>query len=287
MKRRTTIKDSWRHKIPGCAKAQTQGRGFCRKGELTTQQIVGLIILIVSFAVILILIFKLNLGEETNKEICHNSVLLKDKSVIGGELDCRTSYVCISGGGECEGINPTETIEIDLNQEPDKIKNDTMKAIAEEMADCWWMFGEGKVDYIGGIHFTGNKACALCSKISFDEKIINDGGLGDEIPYEDFYKDFLDKESKDKTQTYLEYLDIDDVEKIGGSYLDNKINFENNYYILTGIRDKGALGFFDFPDLPEFGVSFEKGEKEFRRHLQVSIFEQISEAGCSEFVTKA
>ena len=73
------------------------------KGELTTQQIVTLIILVVSFAVILFLIFRLNLGETTQKEICHNSVLMKAKSLPGtGYLDCKTNYVCISGGGECD-----------------------------------------------------------------------------------------------------------------------------------------------------------------------------------------
>ena len=52
-----------------------------KKGELTTHQLVGLIILIVSFAVILFLLFRLNLGETTNKEICHNSVIMKGKSI--------------------------------------------------------------------------------------------------------------------------------------------------------------------------------------------------------------
>ena len=47
------------------------------RGELTTQQIVLLIILITSFTIILFFFFKLNLGEETDKELCHNSVVLK------------------------------------------------------------------------------------------------------------------------------------------------------------------------------------------------------------------
>lgn len=50
-----------------------------RKGELTTQQLVMLIILILSFAVILFFIFRLNLGGTTNKEICHDSVVKKNQ----------------------------------------------------------------------------------------------------------------------------------------------------------------------------------------------------------------
>ena len=48
-----------------------------KKGEMTTQQIVLLIILIASFAVILGFLFKLNFGAESEKDICHNSVVLR------------------------------------------------------------------------------------------------------------------------------------------------------------------------------------------------------------------
>ena len=139
------------------------------RGELTTQQIVLLIILITSFSIILFFFFKLNLGEETQKTICHNSVILKGSlvsSLRGGNLDCRTNYLCISGGEECEGINPTITKEVDLSK-PDA-KEVIMKTVADEMADCWWMFGEGKIDYVGdyiGTH------CAVCSIIEFDESL--------------------------------------------------------------------------------------------------------------------
>lgn len=205
-----------------------------KRGELTTQQIVGLIILIASFSVILFLIFRLNLGETTDKEICHNSVLMKSKSVLGGSLDCKTNYVCISGGGKCEGIEPAITVDIDLNKP--NAKNETMKAIADEMADCWWMFGEGKIDYEGedwkGYH------CAICSIVKFDDKVQEKFS---EITYDEFYN-FLIK-PKDKTQTYLKYLYnvnlLDDVKpklevkkfKFGESILTKE-----KYSVLTGIN---------------------------------------------------
>src|SRR3989339_538597 len=82
-------------------------KNFNKRGELTTQQIVGLIILITSFAVILFLLFRLNLGEISEKEICHNSVVLKGQSPSNfdvGNLDCKTNYVCISGGEDCKDL---------------------------------------------------------------------------------------------------------------------------------------------------------------------------------------
>tara|TARA_Y100000310_G_scaffold303088_1_gene341085 strand:+ start:578 stop:1357 length:780 start_codon:yes stop_codon:yes gene_type:complete len=211
-----------------------------KRGELTTQQIVGLIILITSFVVILFFFFRLNLGEETQKEICHNSVVLKGKGTLaklaagGGSLDCRTNYVCISGGGECEGINPTETIEIDLSK--DTAKNEIMKVVANEMADCWWMFGEGKINYVGNdlidYHY------AICSIVKFDKNINVD------ISYENLFE-FLEKNKKDNTQTYLEYIfgvSKDEDFLVKSKYLQGQTNpfsFDEKYSIITGRNVEG------------------------------------------------
>ena len=205
-----------------------------KRGELTTQQIVGLIILITSFAVILFFFFRLNLGETTNKEICHNSVIMKGKSIASkftsGPLDCKTSYLCITGGGECEGINPTVTKKV----KPDN-KNEIMKVIADEMADCWRMFGEGKISYLDWKDFTGAH-CAICSIIKFDKNI-------KEIKYEEFY-DYLSNNKKDNSQTYLNYFygnfkNINDWESFQDKNLNSGVSIidsSKKYSIATGIN---------------------------------------------------
>lgn len=205
-----------------------------KQGELTTQQIVMLIILIISFVVILFLLFRLNLGGVTDKEICHNSVVMKSK-IKGfiGELDCKTNYVCI--GDKCEGINPTETIKINMKKEDETVKQEIMKAIADEMTDCWWMFGEGEVKY-GGAWL--NYHCAICSIVKFDKKIQT---KFNEITYKEFY-DYLKDTKKDETQTYLIYLyDVFDVSSV--KEMNEKIDFDNEviftnekYAIVTGMK---------------------------------------------------
>lgn len=140
-----------------------------RRGELTTQQIVLLIILIISFVVILFLLWKMNLGEETKKDICHNSVVLisKGKGLVG-QLDCKTNYICISGGGECEEFSYDSKIKINMNSNnPEK---EIIDAIQKEISDCWWMFGEGKIDYTGVIEYNDYR-CAICDTIKFDKTI--------------------------------------------------------------------------------------------------------------------
>ena len=203
-----------------------------KKGEITTKQIVVLIVLIASFAVILFLLFRLNLGAETDKEICHNSVILKSKGkgLVGG-LDCKTGYVCISGGGECEGINPTETINVDAED-----KNEIMKAIADEMADCWWMFGEGEQGYLG-TDLQGDH-CAICSIVGFDNSINSEFP---EITYEEFYN-YLLETKKGISQSYLKYLyDVFDVESVKNLNTkmdidEGKIFTDDKFATITGIN---------------------------------------------------
>lgn len=138
-----------------------------KKGELTTQQLVTIIILIISFVVVLFLLFRLGLGEETNKDICHNSVVMKSKSFTKSEalLDCRTTYVCISEKEDCENFIPTVTVDV-------KTEEEIINAIQKEIDDCDWMLGGGKLDYGGFWDFDGYH-CAICSKIKFDKEIQN------------------------------------------------------------------------------------------------------------------
>jgi len=213
-----------------------------KKAELTTQQIVTIIILIICFAVVLYLLYRLNLGETNQKEICHNSVLLRSKSIFGGKFDCATTYVCISGGNDCKEFSSDSKIEIDLSKSDDEIKKQLFNAIANEMLDCWWMFGEGKVDYQGWLDkndkFTDwtEFHCAICSQIKFDEKLQEK--FSNQISYEELYN-YLYKTEKDKTQSYLNYLygeiylqqkSIYPKEIIG----QEKISLSDEYYIVTG-----------------------------------------------------
>jgi hypothetical protein len=213
-----------------------------KRGELTTQQIIMLIIVITSFVVILFLLFRLNLGETSNKEICHNSVVLKSTGKgLAGQLDCTTNYLCISGGGECEDINPTITIKVDPNN-----KEEIMKVIADEMADCWWMFGEGKLDYADFEALKAQTVCAICSIVKFDEKIQEVQGEG--ITYEEFINNL--NILKDDSESYLHYFygvyTVEDLlnkfEVIKEDYETRTISLRDRYMIRTGETKASVAG---------------------------------------------
>ena len=204
-----------------------------KKGELTTTQIIMIIVLIVSFIVILYFILRLNLGSTSASEVCHNSIVISSKgSGIFGGINCATGYVCISSGGTCN-LNPTTTISVNSND-----KNAIMKAIADQMVNCWWMMGEGQESFSS----PGSNACAICSIIGFDSNLQKQYPNG--ISYKDLF-DYLSTNNTDQdgiNQTYLTYIyGISDLQSLlSGDSLTNSlynsvtIPFSSQYSVIVG-----------------------------------------------------
>lgn len=171
-----------------------------KKGEITTQQIVLLIILLVSFVVILFLLFRLELGKQSDAEICHNSVVMRSTPLPEGAtpLKCSRAYVCLSKDNTCEAMANSEIIKV-------KTKEDVYNALAEEMADCWWMFGEGKIDYVGK-DLKENLYCSICTQLVLDNSVGEIEGIQGKIDQRDFYSSLEKMQMPDKETSYLEYL---------------------------------------------------------------------------------
>ena len=242
-----------------------------KRGELTTKQLVTIIVLIVSFIIVLFLLFQLNLGETTDEEICRNSVFLKSQSKLtSGPLDCRTSYVCVSGGEECETITATSEIEIDSDD-----RNEVLGAIANETVSCWFQFGEGEVNYGEGFTSTGVH-CAICSIIEFDAKTQE---AIPSISYSEFYN-FLQTNGKDRTQSLLNYLyGVNDAglvqiqPQFDIDISSDEIITSERYSVITGVDN----------NLGAFGLR----KDEILKVYLVPTAETSTKTECTDFVTKA
>jgi len=176
------------------------------KAELTTKQIVILVILIASFAIILFFLFRLNLGQESEKQLCYNSVMNRATLIRTADdlvsdsipLNCQRSYVCITKDGSCEQM-------LDPIKKKVKTKEDVYQVLGDELADCWWMFGEGKVEYLEKESFS-NLYCSICSQISFDDSVKDIFG-SNEFNKRDVFEYLSRTKLKDQSgPTYLEYL---------------------------------------------------------------------------------
>ena len=211
-----------------------------KKGELSTQQIVLLIILIASFIIILLFLFRLNPGEELDKETCHQSVVLRGSKALpsnGIPLKCGTRYLCITEDGTCESLTKPDVERV-------KTEEDVYNILAEEMADCWWMFGEGEVDYVGKDIFQ-NLYCSICTQFVLDDSLKKIPAFkSGTVSEKEFYRYLENKEVPNKGVSYLEYITkISDGQALE-SFLSSEnagfkeYNLGDQYYVFMGIYSK-------------------------------------------------
>ena len=184
-----------------------------KKGELSSSQLVTIIILIVSFAVILIFFYMFNFKGEVSKESCRNSVVLRgtamSKSVV--QLQCETKDVCFSKTGNCDSAKKgTEIIRV-------VDKPALLNELGTLMYDCWWQFGEGKIDYrAAGIGST-ESYCAVCNTIKFDSSIKGNSEMNS-ISLADLYGSLQNRKVPNRDESYLQYMfKFNDIDAVASS----------------------------------------------------------------------
>lgn len=159
-----------------------------RRGQINYFMSIVIVIvgaLILGFAVSKIIA---SVPSTLEKETCHASVLARDSWLKGTKLTPEiTSLKC-----------KTQSIIIRSSND-EAIKGD----LANSLYDCWWMLGEGKVDFFTESDwFKGNDVevskCIICSKIKFEDNAKNK--RIDLMNYINTIK------IPDKNLTYLEYL---------------------------------------------------------------------------------
>lgn len=164
-----------------------------KKGELTSTQIVTIILAIAAFVIVLIVVVSFKITPYTQEEVCHLSVL--SRASVGSvtsaaqgfvPLKCTTKKICFSSGRErCKESFAGE--DVDVVSLPDVKSRDDTKNIekaariieetsAESMYKCWQMMGEGKLDLFGTYGTTrGLKAsdttCVICSRLAADKSV--------------------------------------------------------------------------------------------------------------------
>jgi len=183
--------------------------------------IIGIIVVIISAAVIFIFLRAVPFQETVDKEACHNSVILRSQSLIGYEPG--KAVVPLS----CK----TQNIKIETSSD-DVIKQE----LANQMYDCWWMLGEGKLDFMpdedlrdvqinwqNGIQ-TAQANCIICSTIKF-----GDNAKGKQL---DLVNYIADTPVPSKNITYLEYFTQQKGVKLPTLVEVNKVDTNNDYAII-------------------------------------------------------
>lgn len=170
------------------------------KKGLMASTLAKLILILFIAAILIFFVGKVTLfgKERSDIEACRLSILFAAKSKVVGAGKTLISDL------KCE---PQElTIKYRDVVEKGKINQDQAhKIIADAMAECWYMVGEGKLDPFSNWDTKGQSYCLICKTIKFDDKLKKyykkEGNefITSPIPYlkDNYFK---------KDQTYFEYL---------------------------------------------------------------------------------
>ncbi len=161
-----------------------------RKGEMTSSQILTLVIAIGGFIVVLIflaILYDTGKGED-EKELCRLSILTRATAydALQGTvpLKCQTGKICISRSGKsdaCPEFLGEKGVEgVKLESIDAKGKEQIEGILARAMYSCWSMTGKGNLDLFGGfwkeLGFDSEgdvekATCLVCSRVAFADDV--------------------------------------------------------------------------------------------------------------------
>ncbi|MFW6311947.1 MAG: hypothetical protein ACOC1K_06910 [Nanoarchaeota archaeon] len=175
-----------------------------KKGEIAREFLGRLIIIMLVLSIVLVFVNKWQDATNDAARATNCKASVKANAALhlkGVELSKRINEV------NC----PTQEIVIEKKTEDEEIK----RIIADSMAECWDMYGEGKLELFGdeGIY------CAVCSYIEFEEK---------DKEIEGFYEYLQKQKMSNSKLTYQEFLQgyeteiiKEDLENLDTSEFDN------------------------------------------------------------------
>lgn len=179
-----------------------------KKAEMTSKELLGVIILIVIIAVLLLWLSGIISWGRTSidKDTCHTSIVLRgtinEKFIQSSKvipLKCQTEKICLSVEEDCNKFKADTNIK--LSKDKEEAKNKILDTIANAMYDCHSMLGEGKLNFMPNTIWKENY-CLICSRFALDEKAKQEVS---EIGYGELYQYLGEKKTPDG-KSYLEYL---------------------------------------------------------------------------------
>jgi hypothetical protein len=181
------------------------------KKAMSEQTLMYVLLFIVAMLVVGFIALKIVdvLTSQGDTESCRLSVLAADKSPVETSLQCSRKQVVLYPN--------YYTVDGDTQQYSSEDYATAVKYVfANEMKECWYKMGEGKLNVFSSLGFSAmkiKKGCLVCSHISFEEPTINDIG--------NLYEYLQDTKipttlTTFQDTTYFDYMYSSPKEKLGG-----------------------------------------------------------------------
>lgn len=223
-----------------------------RKGELTSSQIIGIVIALAGF---LILLFFISLladdSSQQDVELCRLSVLTRATAPTAAQaavpLKCTTGKICLSESGNKEdcaqfnGEKDVRVVKIEGKTDEEKA-NMINRVLADSMYQCWSMMGQGKLDIFGKSSYLvgeqGDASCVICSRIALAKV---SSGVRDRVNLENYLETNSPSEG---SPTYLKIFSQDSgAETFAGINKDIKIGVDSDTNLNGASNDQIAFVF--------------------------------------------
>jgi len=220
-----------------------------KKGDLTSTQIILLLLAVIGFVIVLAALFLVNLGGYGESDICQLSVLTRATAPSAAQaaipLKCKTTKVCITDtlfGGCKEQFAGEDNVEyVRLSGDIANKRRIIEETSANAMYDCWSNMGEGKLDLFAhaselvGLSSVG-PTCVICSRVAVDKGV-----------EKSIFVEYL----KDQSGNYV--LDENrDKRPIAGVDINNYMKTHQvpgqEFTYLRAFTDRGVNAFADVPD---------------------------------------
>ncbi|MEK6919194.1 MAG: hypothetical protein AABW73_04090 [Nanoarchaeota archaeon] len=206
-----------------------------KKGELTSGQIIVVIILVLSFAAVLFFYNLLDFDKQVDRDVCEATIAARgaarydeifELGPTSIPLKCKTEKYCISDSenldGKCAGLPQTEDNPVKaqvLKKEGStlrEVREEYLDFLSEQLYSCNQLLGEGEINFLPTKSWD-KSYCLICSRIEVDEKYRDEIG---KVTYLELYKHMEEKMALDG-KSYLEHLGMIEAEKALSNILES------------------------------------------------------------------
>jgi len=195
-----------------------------KKGD-TNWFIISMILVLATLVLFILAIGYYPWKQTIDREACHTSILISGsipdtvatsavKSAVS--LRCKSRNICITtktfGKGDCDDFKEFDTVRVSGSME--EVDRKIKMFLAQEMADCWSMFGQGNLEIFSrswDVKDDTKSSGIICSRIQFDDNVLNgnDGleGTPDDIRSIDGFMYYLiSHKVPENNISYMDYL---------------------------------------------------------------------------------
>ncbi|MAG16107.1 hypothetical protein CMO88_03530 [Candidatus Woesearchaeota archaeon] len=220
-----------------------------KKAGIARYTLIALLLVGVLIVLFLILGFKMidELGVVGDVELCRSSVRLASyevevntpvpfwnpKAESPVNIHCKTQYIDLK-----KNTVPLAEGNVKLGDSVDFNKDKLKQFVFEQLATCWYQFGEGQTAVQKATPGEDSRVCIICSDIIPGKKFIEGDDKFGEIVLDDLYTD-AETRTNAAGKSYLKYLTSDGLNlQSASSYPDRTIKFNKPYFVVFQVMDR-------------------------------------------------